>query len=46
MNNLLTVKNLKTYFHSNHEVTKAVDGISFDINKNEIFVIVGESVRV
>jgi len=43
MNNLLSVKNLKTYFHTNNEVVKAVDGISFDMNKNEIFAIVGES---
>lgn len=43
MNSLLTVNNLKTYFHTNNNVVKAVDGISFDINKNEIFAIVGES---
>ena len=40
---LLSIKNLKTYFYIDRKVVKAVDGIDFSINKNEILGIVGES---
>ncbi len=40
---LLTVKNLKTYLNSGTEVIRAVDGISFNIEKGETFCLVGES---
>ncbi len=41
--NLLTVKNLKTYFFTASGVSKAVDGVSFALNKGETMGIVGES---
>lgn len=41
---LLSVQNLKRHFEIGHgETLKAVDGISFDIVKGEIFGLVGES---
>ena len=47
---LLEVKNLKTYFPIKGGVfsrtighVKAVDGVSFTINKGEVFGLVGES---
>jgi oligopeptide/dipeptide ABC transporter ATP-binding protein len=43
MTPLLSVENLKTYFHTYRGLVKAVDGISFDINEKEIIGMVGES---
>ena len=41
--NILTVKDLKTYFYTASRVAKAVDGVSFNIAKGETMGIVGES---
>ncbi|MDP6041998.1 MAG: ABC transporter ATP-binding protein, partial [Candidatus Latescibacteria bacterium] len=45
MNNnlLLRVRNLKTYFRTAQGIAHAVDDVSFDIHKGEIFALVGES---
>jgi len=43
MDKLIEVTNLKTYFHTEAGIAKAVDGISFDIYKGEVLGIVGES---
>jgi oligopeptide/dipeptide ABC transporter ATP-binding protein len=41
--NLLTVKGLKVYFRNEEEVARAVDGVSFSVNREETVCLVGES---
>lgn len=43
MSVLLEVKDLKTHFRTDAGLVKAVDGVSYHINKKEIVAIVGES---
>jgi oligopeptide/dipeptide ABC transporter ATP-binding protein len=40
---ILTIENLRTYFHTRGAVVKAVDGINLDIGTGEILGLVGES---
>jgi len=41
--NVLEVKNLKVYFNAPGQIVKAVDDVSFNIEKGKVFGIVGES---
>jgi oligopeptide/dipeptide ABC transporter ATP-binding protein len=40
---LLEVRDLRTYFKTEGAIAKAVDGVSFDVDKDEVVGIVGES---
>jgi len=39
----LEIKNLKTFFHTRSGTVRAVDDISFSIEKGDIVGVVGES---
>ena len=43
MENILTIKNLKTYYYSKNRVVPAVDGVDLYLKKGEILGVVGES---
>jgi oligopeptide/dipeptide ABC transporter ATP-binding protein len=40
---LLEVKNLSTQFHTQNGIVKAVDGVSYNVNRGETIALVGES---
>lgn len=40
---LLEVEDLRTYFHAEGEIARAVDGVSFIVSRGETLAIVGES---
>ncbi|CAB1085283.1 Oligopeptide ABC transporter, ATP-binding protein OppD (TC 3.A.1.5.1) [Olavius algarvensis Delta 1 endosymbiont] len=40
---LLSVENLKVYFRTDEELARAVDGVSFEIGREETVCLVGES---
>lgn len=43
MNNLLQINNLKTYFYTDKEIIKAVDGVNLEIKEGEILGLIGAS---
>ena len=40
---LLSVRDLRTYFRTREGPSKAVDGVSFEVERGETFALVGES---
>ena len=43
--NILRIQNVEKYYGSRNNLTKAIDDISFDVNKGEFVAIMGASVR-
>ncbi|MEM2637055.1 MAG: ABC transporter ATP-binding protein [Candidatus Korarchaeota archaeon] len=43
MESLLSVRDLKTYFHLPSKIVRAVDGVSFDVPKSKVLAVIGES---
>ena len=41
--NILRIQNVEKYYGSRNNLTKAIDGISFDVNKGEFVAIMGAS---
>ena len=42
-NNILEIENLHTYFFTDQGVVRAVNGVSYDVPKNKVVGVVGES---
>ena len=43
--NILRIQNVEKYYGSRNNLTKAIDDISFDVNKGEFVAIMGASGR-
>ncbi|MEI7748985.1 MAG: ATP-binding cassette domain-containing protein, partial [Chlorobiaceae bacterium] len=43
MEKILELKNLKTWYSTDNGIAKAVDGVSFSLERNRTMGIVGES---
>ena len=41
--NILRIQNVEKYYGSRNNLTKAIDDISFDVNKGEFVAIMGAS---